>query len=113
MRTLALVLTALIFVVMIVVTVNATNRMSIPESWPSYKANPWAIATLYDAYCGFIIYWLWVAYRERSVAARILWFILIMALGSIATSGYLFWQLYRLAPGAPIENALLRKTAFP
>ena len=113
MRNFALSITSAIFVVMLIVTIQASNRMSIPEAWPGYAANPWAVATLYDAYSGFIIYWMWVAYRERSAGARIVWFILIMALGNIATSAYLFWQLKRLAPGEPLENALIRRAPTP
>ena len=112
MRKLALAITAVIFAVMIAVTVHASSQMSIPAAWPDYAANPWAVATLYDAYSGFIIFWLWVAYRERGWAIRILWFILIMALGNIATSGYLFWQLWRLGPDEPLQNALIGKTAL-
>ena len=109
-REFAMAVTAVIFVVMIIVTFRATNQMSIPQAWPSYAANPWAVATLYDAYSGFVIYWMWVAYRERSNGTRILWFVLIMALGNIATSAYLFWQLKSLAPGEPLENAIVRRT---
>ncbi len=85
--------------------------MSLWAAWDSYAANPWAVATLYDAYSGFTLYWLWVAFRERSWASRIVWFILIMALGNIATSAYLFWQLWRLQPGEPLQNVLVRRSA--
>lgn len=110
MRKLGLTITAAIFIMMVVVTVRATLQMSIPAAWDDYAANPWAVATLYDAYSGFVIYWLWVAFRERNWGVRALWFILIMALGNIATSAYLFWQLWRLSPEEPIEHALLGRS---
>ena len=102
---------AAIFIIMITVTVRASLAMGLVAAWPSYAANPWALATLYDAYSGFGIYWLWVAYRERSWAPRILWFVGIMTLGNIATSAYLFGQLWRLHPDEPIQNALIRRTS--
>ena len=111
MRRFAMVVSAIIFILMLVVTVRATNQMSIPAAWPAYAANPWAVATLYDAYCGFLIFFLWVAYREQTLALRVLWFVLIMALGNMATSAYVFWQLWRLAPGAPLSDVLVRKPA--
>ncbi|MEP6963809.1 MAG: DUF1475 family protein, partial [Acidobacteriota bacterium] len=77
------------FLMMIYVTVRAQLAISIWDIWEAYSANPWAIATLYDAYSGFTIFWLWTAYRERTWGARLLWFVLVMALGNIATSFYL------------------------
>ena len=102
---------AAIFIMMVTVTIRSTLQMSISAAWDSYAANPWAVATLYDAYSGFVIYWLWVAFRERSWAPRVVWFVLIMALGNIATSAYLFWQLWRLKPNQPLENLMMRRSA--
>jgi hypothetical protein len=100
-----------IFLMMIYVTVRASLAISIWDVWDSYAANPWAVATLYDAYSGFLIFWLWVAWRERSWAARALWFVLVMALGNIATSLYLLIQLMRLHPDQPASAILQRRSA--
>ena len=110
-RKLLISVAALIFVVMVTVTIHSSLEMSLSDAWGDYKANPWAIATLYDAYSGFTLYWLWVAFRERNWGARTLWFILIMALGNIATSAYLLFQLLRLKEDEPLENVLLRRRA--
>lgn len=56
--------------------------MSLWEAWPRFAANPWAMATLYDAYFGFLTFYAWVVYKERSFVARTLWFLLIMYLGT-------------------------------
>jgi hypothetical protein len=50
----------------------------------------------------------WVAYKERSTAARVVWFILIMALGNMAMSAYMLLQLSKLRSGQPLESLLLR-----
>lgn len=42
---------------------------------------------------GICFFWLWVAWREQSVAKSILWFILIMTLGNIAMAAYVLAQL--------------------
>lgn len=99
-----------IFLMMIFVTVRASLAISIWDVWDSYAANPWAVATLYDAYSGFSIFWLWVAWRERTWGALLLWLVLIMGLGNIATSLYLLIQLLRLAPDQP-ASAILGKRA--
>ena len=111
MKRLLLVLSAGIFLMMVFITVRASLAQSIWDTLPSYSDNPWAVATLYDAYSGFTLFWLYAAWRERAWPARIMWFVLIMALGNIATSGYLFLQLVRLRPEEPASAVLQRRPA--
>ena len=59
-----------IFVFMVVMTIRTGLTISLSAAWPSYAANPWAMATLYDAYFGFVTFYAWVFYKERSVWAR-------------------------------------------
>jgi len=77
----------------------------------SPAGNPWFIATLFDAYFGFLWFWLWVAYKETSWLARIVWLALILTLGNIAMASYMLIQLFRLSAGAKIEDLLLRRSA--
>ena len=100
-----------IFVWMTVLTIRTGLFVSLWEAWPSYAANPWAIATLYDAYFGFVTFYVWVLYKERTPWPRILWFFLIMGLGNIATSLYVLIQLFRLKPDERAESILRRQPA--
>lgn len=84
---------------------------TLPAAWPSYAANPWAMATLWDAYSGFTLFWLWVACREISWPVRILWLVLIYALGNIATSAYLFIALTQLRDDQPASDVLRPRRA--
>jgi hypothetical protein len=102
------VLFAAIFVWMVFATVRTSMEESLIAAMPAYAKNPWAMATLYDAYCGFITFFVWVAYKENSWLPRVLWFVLIMALGNIAMSAYVLMQLFRLRPEDGVE-CLLRK----
>jgi hypothetical protein len=97
-----------IFVWMVVMTIRTSLQVSLWSSLDSFKGNPWAVATLYDAYFGFITFWVWVAYKERTMWARVLWLLLILALGNIAMSFYVLIQLFRLKPGQPVEAVLGR-----
>ena len=72
-------------------------------------ANPWFIATLFDAYFGFLWFWAWVAYKETSNLARALWLVAIFGLGNMAMAAYMLVQLRKLAPGAGAEQLLLRR----
>lgn len=56
----------------------------------------WFQVTLLDAYLGFLIFYAWVAWKEPSTTARIVWFVLLMSLGNIAACGYLVLQFLRL-----------------
>jgi len=108
MKTALKVLFASIFLWMTVVTVRASLAVSLWKALDSFAGNPWAVATLYDAYFGFLTFWIWVAYKETTLWSRLLWLVLIMTLGNIAMSLYVLIQLFRLKPDQPVEALLLR-----
>jgi|SRR5579871_1365673 len=64
----------------------------------SWSVSPWAVATLFDAYFGFVTFYVWVAYKERTWTGKAIWFLLIMGLGNMAMSTYVLIQLFRLRP---------------
>lgn len=99
-----------IFLWMTVMTIRTCLAVSLWAAWDGYAANPWAVATLWDAYCGFLIFYVWVAYKESTIGQRILWFVLIMGLGNIATSLYLLIQLLRLRAEEPAESIVWNGT---
>ncbi|MGK2858228.1 MAG: DUF1475 family protein [Thermoanaerobaculia bacterium] len=98
-----------ILVAMLVVTVRASLQQSLWDAWPAFAANPWSIATLWDAYFGFLTFFVWVAWRERAALPRVIWFVLIMTLGNIAMSVYVLIQLQRLGPAEPPSSILGRR----
>lgn len=77
----------------------------------SWAHSPWAVATLFDAYFGFLTFYAWVFYKETSWAARLVWFVLIMGLGNIAMSSYVLIQLFKLRPEQKASDILLRSRA--
>jgi hypothetical protein len=85
-----------IFLFMVVMTIRTSLQVSLWSAIPSFAASPWSMATLYDAYFGFLTFFCWVAWRERSLAVKVVWFVLIMALGNIAMSFYVLIQLFGL-----------------
>jgi hypothetical protein len=100
-----------VFAVMLYVTVTAGLERGPFEAGAALWPDPWFRATLVDAYCGFLTFYAWVFYRERTWAGRGLWFVAIMALGNIAMSVYVLARLFRLPPGAGVERLLLRPPA--
>ena len=75
---------------------------------PAVVGHPWFIATLFDAYWGFVTFYVWVAFKQTSWLARVAWFVAIILLGNIAMSIYMLITLFRLPANATIEQVLLR-----
>ena len=55
--------------------------------------NPWGIVSLVDLYVGFILFALWMYYREKSIVTSMIWIILIMVLGFFIGALYVFIAL--------------------
>jgi membrane-associated phospholipid phosphatase len=69
----------------------------------------WGVATLFDAYFGFLTFYVWLFYKERGWPARILWLLFVLSFGNIAMAIYALLQLFRLPAGATVEDLLLRR----
>jgi hypothetical protein len=76
---------------------------------PSAGHTPWLVATLLDAYFGFLWFWLWIAYKETRWAPRLLWLVLVLGLGNIAMGAYMLIRIAQLPKGATFEDLLLRR----
>jgi len=100
-----------IFIWMIVLTVQTSLKMPIWDAFATFGDNPWAVATLWDAYFGFLTFYGWVAWKENATSSQILWFILVMALGNIAMSLYVLIQLFRLKPDHTPSHILCSRNA--
>jgi hypothetical protein len=101
---------ALILLAMLAVTGWASHAQPVWE-WRGLVTGPdraWTIATLCDAYCGFLTFYAWVYYKERA-PGRIGWFVLIMAFGNVAMAGYVLRELARLRSDEPVQALLLRR----
>jgi len=87
-----------IFATLLVYTVWASTRQPVLQ-WGGLTHGTdryWTIATLMDAYFGFLTVYVWVFYKETRWLLRITWFIAIMLLGNMAMSAYVLLQLMRL-----------------
>lgn len=100
-----------ILVSMIAVTVWAGSQIAVWDAWEDYKANPWAVATLFDAYFGFVTFYCWLAWREPGWGVRIAWFALIMTTGNMAMAAYVLMQLSALKPGEGVDVLFKKKAA--
>lgn len=71
--------------------------------------DPWVIATLFDAYWAFITFYVWVAWKEQSFLARVLWFVSIILLGNLAMSAYMLVQLFAVPAAGQLAEVFTRR----
>jgi FtsH-binding integral membrane protein len=57
-------------------------------------AMPWGIVSLVDLYTGFILFSVWIIYREKSLPIALLWTVAMLVLGFFAGSLYALINLY-------------------
>ena len=109
----------MIWLLRIVFTVVIASMLAV-ISWASLHTplfaiprdvftHPWFIATLFDAYWAFIAFFVWVAWKEQSFAARVLWFVAIIALGNVAMGAYMLRELFRLPASGPLDAVFTRR----
>ena len=101
---------ALVWVFMVYVVVSTSLESSLLKEWEYLGSIPWMRATLWDFYGNVLVIYLWVLYREKAVAVKILWLVLFFALGSIATIGYVLIQLFSLQKGEGVKKLLMSKS---
>lgn len=85
-----------IIVSMLAVTGWASTQCAIFAIPRAVFTHPWFIATLFDAYWAFLTFFVWVAWKERAAAARLLWFVAIILWGNLAMAPYFLVELFRI-----------------
>jgi hypothetical protein len=75
--------------------------------------HPWFLATLADAYWGFVTFYVWVAYKQTGWVARGGWFLAIMLLGNIAMSSYCLAELWQTPRDGRIADMLAARRGGP
>lgn len=103
-----------LFSAVIVAMLGVTSWASLQQSLGDFARgpvirDPWVIATLFDAYFAFLAFFVWVAWKERSAAARVLWFIAIMLLGNLAIGAYLLRELFSIDADGQLADVFSRR----
>ncbi|MBF8436452.1 DUF1475 family protein [Halanaerobiaceae bacterium Z-7014] len=82
-------------IAMVLVISNGFINGSFTEDGGELLANPWGIVSLVDLYVGFIIFSLWIAFREKTIQAKIIWIALMMVFGFLTASLYTLITAYK------------------
>ncbi len=78
--------------------------LNVVDGYITVCSEPWGLATMFDAYFGFLAFWLYVAWRERSGLSRVLWLVALMALGNFAIAAYALACLFKASADASLET---------
>lgn len=97
----------LVLVVMVGVTTWASLHEGVLAATARMLRDPWSVATFFDAYFGFLWFWLWIAVTERCGWTRWLWLPTILLLGNLAMASYVLLRLARMRPEAGVRGFLL------
>ena len=90
------ILISCVFVFMCYKVIDTSLESNLFEQWDFLASLPWMRATLWDFYANVLVIFIWVCYKEKSLGLKILWLVLLVCLGSIASCGYLLIQLFKL-----------------
>jgi hypothetical protein len=91
-----------ILVAMLAGTVRASMAQALFDIPPEVYGNPWFQVTLLDAYFAFLTFFVWVAWKEGTVAARVLWGLAILLWGNFAMATYMLRELAQLDARGPL-----------
>jgi len=103
-----------LFIVIIASMLWVTSWAGLHQSLGAFARSatfrdPWVIATLFDAYWAFVTFYVWVAWKEQSLTARVLWFVAIILLGNLAMSAYMLAQLFGVPAAGPLAEVFSRR----
>ena len=110
MKNLLTLLFITVFLWVTYVVIETSYQSNLFKEWDFLASIPWMRATLWDFYANIFVLLVWVYYKETNIAFKGLWTVLFITLGSIAVTGYVLLQLFRLKPGDGLKNILLKRS---
>lgn len=90
--------------------ISTSLESNLFKEWDFLGSIPWMRATLWDFYVNVLVIFIWVCYKEKSIALKIIWLILLVCLGSIATCAYLLIQLFRLKKDDSLKELFTKQS---
>lgn len=100
---------AILFLYIVYTIISTSLESNLFTEWDFLASIPWMKATLVDFYVNTVVIFVWMAFRGKGWTIRILWLVLFVFLGSIATTFYVLVQLLKLKKDEPVINAFLLK----
>ena len=89
----AKVISLICLVAMTVAILNALVNGNFANEGAWIISHPWGVTSLIDLYVGFILFSMWIVYREKSLVNKVIWVVLMMVLGNWTAALYVFLAL--------------------
>lgn len=76
-------------------------------------SNPWGIVSMVDLYVGFILFSMWIVFRESNYLSATSWVVLMMVLGNFTACIYVLyavnqskgnWEIFFMGKGKKLEK---------
>lgn len=80
---------------MTAVLLNGFVNGDLARDGADLLANPWGLVSFIDLYVGFVLFSMWIAFREKHVLGAVIWIVLTMVLGFFTSSLYILLALYQ------------------
>lgn len=93
----------------IAVMIYASLQQNMFKLPPVVTGNIWFQASLWDVYTGLLLFFLWCFHKLNSTFAKIIWLILLITLGNVATCAFLLWQALQVPKNGSTQQLLLNK----
>jgi H+/Cl- antiporter ClcA len=90
------ILFSIVFVWMCYVVISTCLEHNLFKEWDYLGSIAWMRATLWDFYANILVIYVWICYKEKNWVWKIVWLILLVTLGSLASCAYVLIQLFRL-----------------
>jgi len=101
-------LTSASFLLLLIFTVRASLVRSVIANGPLMR-DVWFQVTLLDAYLSFFTVYVWIAWKERTLLRRSVWFLLVIIFGNMAISLYVLLQLVKLPRASSLSDILTKR----
>ena len=96
-----------VLLVMLAVTTWASLHEHVFAATVRMVRDPWTVATLFDAYFGFLWFWLWIAATERCGFAKYLWLVAILLLGNLSMAAFVLLRFHQTKPEDGLRGFLM------
>ena len=98
---------------MLAVTGWAASQCPLFSVPREVATHPWFIATLFDAYWGFLTFYVWIFFQQTAALSRVAWLVAVLLLGNIAMAIYCLAALFRVPTTASFADIVTTRTSRP
>jgi uncharacterized membrane protein YqaE (UPF0057 family) len=82
-------------ILMIVGLSNGFINGNFSEDGSLLLSNPWGIVSLVDLYVGFVLFSMWIVFREKNVVKAVVLVFLMMVLGFLTGALYVLYVAFK------------------